>query len=74
MVTNLMRYPVEPKIIDELRSRDIVVGASEKQMALILRLIEELGADRCRETRRCTNLEELSGGRNGSASKQLACY
>ena len=61
------------EIIDELRSRDIVVGASEKQMALILRLIEELGVTPVDAAKLVDspNLEELSGGRNGSASKLI---
>ena len=61
------------EIIDELRSRDIVVGASDKQMSLILRLIEELGIPTNDAVKLvdAENLEGLSGGRNGSASKLI---
>ena len=61
------------EIIDELRSRDIVAGPSEKQMALINRLVEELGVpvNDAAKLVDLENLEALSGGRNGSASKLI---
>ena len=61
------------EIIDDLRSRDIVVGASEKQLSFIHKLIEELGipASDAAKLVNAENLEGLSGGRNGSASKLI---
>jgi len=58
------------EIIDQLKSQNIVGGPSEKQLKLINKLVEESGIsiDDVLTTISVKTMDELTGGRNGTAS------
>jgi hypothetical protein len=57
-------------LIEQLREMNVVAGASEKQMGLILRLCEqlEISLDDAAVLAEVNSIDELTGGRSGSAS------
>ena len=58
------------EIIDLLKSQNIVGGPSERQLNLINKLVEESGVsiDDVLTSISLNNMQELTGGRNGTAS------
>ena len=57
-------------LIEQLREMNVVAGASEKQMSLILRLCDQLdiSLDDAAILGEVNSIDELTGGRSGSAS------
>ena len=58
------------ELIEQLREMNVVAGASEKQMSLILRLCDqlEISLDDAAVLAEVNSIDELTGGRSGSAS------
>ena len=62
------------RVIDELTERNVVAGASEKQMKLIFKLCDQLNMSYQDASKLVDveELEQLTGGRNGSASQLIS--
>ena len=58
------------EIIDKMKELNVTVGASEKQIALIIRLLDKLSLDEEDVMNKLgfNEISELTGGRNGTAS------